>query len=438
MILKPDVGAPYRGWFVLAAAFLSATIAAGCGIHIFGLFVVAVTQEFGISRAEANNGAITLMLGAAIWSPVVGQLLDRLPARLVMGIGALLLGGGLVAISQSQSLPSITVLIVGPLALGVAATGTLAANTVVVRWFRQRRGRALGLLAISSSAGGFLIVPLMAMLIEQFGWRNALLQLGLLAGGLMLAIALLGIRDRPRGDEAGVGREFGMGGSDGATMSLAGDAIAPEREWSYRQLFGNRNFWLLTLGVGLLFASDQALLASQVPYFQDAGISLSASAMIVSCLTLSAVGGKLIVGALADRVDLRLLFLAVAVAHIGLLLVYIIQPGYWLLLAAASTMGIAVGGVNPVWTTLIAWQFGARSFGTVMGAMVILMKPMAMLALYFIGAVYDRTGSYELGFAVFIICVCVSAGLVFAVRRPAQAEAKVLAPPSGAIESQAR
>ncbi|HEY6131421.1 MAG TPA: MFS transporter [Halioglobus sp.] len=415
-MLKTGTRAPYRGWRVLAAAFLSAMIAAGCSIHLFGLFVVAVTQEFGISRAGANNGMIALMLGAAIWSPVVGPMLDRLAARLVMGIGGVLLGGGLVAISQSQSLPLITAIIVGPIALGVAATGTLASNTVVVRWFRQRRGRALGLLAISSSAGGFLIVPLTALLIEQFGWRNALLQLGLLAGSLVLAIVLLGIRDRPQGDEAGFDQEFGSGGSDGT----AGAADASEGLWTFRELLGNRNFWLLTLAVGLLFGSDQALMTSQVPYFQDAGISLSASAMIVSCMTASAVGGKLIVGALADRVDLRLLFLGVAVAHVGLLLVYIIQPGYWLLLASVSVMGIAVGGVYPVWTTLIAWQFGAQSFGTVMGAMVILMKPIAMLALYFIGNVHDRTGSYEQGFMMFIIAVCVAATLMLALRRPEQ------------------
>ena len=88
-MLTSVAGSPYRGWLVLAAAFLSAMMAVGCSSYIFGLFVVAVTREFGISRAEANNGMIALMIGAAIWAPVVGQLLDRLSARLVMSAGAL-------------------------------------------------------------------------------------------------------------------------------------------------------------------------------------------------------------------------------------------------------------------------------------------------------------------------------------------------------------
>ena len=82
---------------------------------------------------------------------------------------------------------------------------------MVVRWFKLRRGRALGLLAISTSAAGFLLVPVVALLIEHFGWRDALLQLGLAAGALVLAITLLGIRDRPQGTEPGYDREFGTG-----------------------------------------------------------------------------------------------------------------------------------------------------------------------------------------------------------------------------------
>ena len=47
---------------------------------------------------------------------------------------------------------------------------------------------------------------------------------------------------------------------------------------------------------------------------------------------------------------------------------------------------------------------------------------MAMLALYFIGAVHDRTGSYQQGFAVLLIAVCIAAGMVYALRRPEREE----------------
>ena len=74
----------------------------------------------------------------------------------------------------SQSLGQIAFAIVGPVALAVTSAGALAGNTVTARWFQRHRGRALGILAVSTSAGGFLMTPLFAALIDNYGWRDAL------------------------------------------------------------------------------------------------------------------------------------------------------------------------------------------------------------------------------------------------------------------------
>ena len=129
---------------------------------------------------------------------------------------------------------------------------------------------------------------------------------------------------------------------------------------------------------------------------------------MVSLKTISAIGGKLIVGYLADKVDLRLLFLAVAMCSIALLTVYIMQPSYWVLLGCVAMFGIAVGGVFPVWTTLTAWLFGVQSYGMVMGLMTIITQPFAMVAIRFIGEVHDRSGSYIPAFITFIGLVVVA------------------------------
>lgn len=426
MILNPTIARlreSYVGWNVLAACFVCSMLAVGCTIYLFGVFVVPLTREFGISRTEANNGLILMLIGMAVWSPLAGRLLDRLPARRVIGTGALLFSAGFITIALSSSLPVIAAAIAGPIALGVTCAGGLAANTVAVRWFRRRRGRAMGILAVSTSTGGFVLMPTTALLIEQLGWRTAMLTVGVVVGVVLALLAVLVIRDRPDSDDRGYADEFGDGGN--------GEAAGAERSWSFRQLLGDRNFWCVTLGAGLLLASDQAVLASKVPYFQDAGISLSAAAVIAACMTGSAIAGKLLVGALADRVDLRLLFGLVVICHVCLLAVFIIQPGYWTLLLVGSVVGMAVGGVYPVWMTLTAAVFGAKTYGTVMGAMAVMMQPLSVVAIRFIGEVYDRTGSYDAAFATFIGVVCAAFGLIVLVRRP-------IAEPAGAGAASAR
>ena len=154
-----------------------------------------------------------------------------------------------------------------------------------------------------------------------------------------------------------------------------------------------------------MVASDQAILVSQVPYLQDSGISLSAAAFFAACLTLSAVCGKLIVGFLADRYDIRKLMGVIILCHVALLAVMIIQPDYWVLVAFASVFGVAVGGVYPVWLGLTAKVFGARSYGTVMGMMLVVMQPLSIFALRLIGEARDRFGNYDIGFGGLILVV---------------------------------
>ncbi len=387
----------YSGWGVLAGSFICSALVMGFSVYIFGMFVVPVTEEFGISRANFNNGMIAFMIGTAVVAPLVGQMLDRFSARRVILVGGLCFGIAMMLVSRLDNLWLMLALLGGPLTFGASACGTLACNTVVVRWFRARRGRALGIAALSTSVGGFLSQPLTAFLIEGLGWRNALFTIGLAATVGVLLMAIFVIRDRPAGTEPGHDLEF----SSNQTAD-GGEPAKEERSWGGRELIRSRNFWLVALGIGTLFAVDQAVLVSQVAYFQDIGYELRVVAVLVSVKTISAIAGKILVGYLADKVDLRLVFLYVAGSNATLLTIYILQPSFWFLLASTALFGVAVGGVLPVWSTILAWLFGSRSYGTVMGLMAIIMQPFAIVALRFIGEVHDRTGTYVPAFAVFI------------------------------------
>ncbi len=420
----------YPGWHVLAATFICAAVAIGFTSYIYGMFTVPVTEEFGISRGTYNNGMIGLLIGNLIASLVLGKLLDRVPARLIFGLCALGFGGGLTVISQTDSLPLMLVMIVLPLAFGSSGCGVLGANTVLVRWFQRRRGRALGVLALSTSVGGFISQPLTAFLIESFGWRNAVLLIGLVAMVIFLFIALFVIRDRPSEESPGYAHEFIDHEAPEEAARIP--SVAPvDRTWSYRELIGSRNFWLVAIGIGLLFGIDQAVLISQVPYFQDIGYELQVTAFLVAVKTISAIGGKLLVGYLAERVDLRFIFAYVAGSNALLLSVYILQPSFWWLVTAIALLGVAVGGVFPAWSTILAWLFGPRSYGSVMGLMAIIMQPLAIVATRFIGEVYDHSGSYIPAFALFIALGIVAIGLISMVRpdKP-QDEASIPAEPA--------
>lgn len=382
----------FAGWWVLAAAFVGEMLAIGSTIYAFGLFVKPICEAFGISRASANNGMLLFYVGMGLSAPLLGRWMDRHSIRRLMVGGALAMAAGMLIVASSDSIVVIALAIALLMAPGSVAIGPLVANTLATRWFVRHRGKALGVAAVATSIGGSVVVPLMAFVLAAHGWRAALLVQAALIAVLMPLLAWLVIRDRPQ--------DRGLH-PDGDAAAVAGAALAGPL-WTTRALLAERSFWCIGLSVALVFATNQALLVSLVPYATDAGIGLAQATLLMSAMAFCSVLGKLLFGALADRVDKRWLLLVVAACMIVLLLALIAQPPFPLLLALCCLAGIATGGELPLWAALVAERFGARSFGGVLGLMNPLNMLVTLLAVRFVGQAFDARGDYTLAFQVFI------------------------------------
>ena len=116
---------------------------------------------------------------------------------------------------------------------------------------------------------------------------------------------------------------------------------------------------------------------------------------------------------LADRIDKRWLFTAVAACNLAFLLVLLSAPGFVPLMVACCVIGLAIGGTYPLWMTLTADCFGSTSFGAVMGTMNFVVMPFSIASIRFIGEVFDRTGRYDLAFQVFIGTAFLATALIW-------------------------
>ena len=89
-------------------------------------------------------------------------------------------------------------------------------------------------------------------------------------------------------------------------------------------------------------------------------------------------------------------------------------------MTAAVVFGLGMGGIVPLWGALIGAAFGRFAFGRVMGLMSPCMLPIQMLGVPFAGYVFDRTGSYEPAFRIFIALYGVAIGVLVFLRLPTQ------------------
>lgn len=393
----------FQGWRVLWATFFNATLAAGAVIYALSLFVKPLEAEFGLSREQTNATIfMALYVAIAFWALMVGRVFEKISVKQLSIAGAIAILLGYLIFASAGAPIMISIAIALFLGFGLTAAGPFVANAMATRWFAERRGRALGIATVATSAGGFFVVPIFAVAIERFGWRMASVTMGAIVAALIVLVTWRFVINRP----SDVG-QF-PDGADAVPKGEGDDDASAESGF-----VKTRSFWLIALGAGLLLGSDQALLASLIPYGQERGFGTERASLLLTAISGSAIAGKLLVGWLTEKYDKRLLFALVCTANILFLLAALSAPSYWRLFLVCSIVGMAIGGVYPVWTTLVAQHFGHKQFAKAIGAMNLITVPMIIISIQIAGRTHDDTGDYNLAFQIFIVQAILAAAFIW-------------------------
>ncbi len=391
----PELGSPaaespprFDGWRVVGAAFVSQGVAMGLTFSAFSLFIQPIEADLGATRVQSNAGMSILMCVAALISPLLGRAIDRGPARAIMLGGVLLTALGLAVLSQVSSLLQFGLVLGLMVGVGHAMFGPLPAMTIVANWFIVRRGTAIGLASIGTTAAGFVMPLVAALLIDRFTWRGALLAHA--AGGAALALPVIWLWMIRRPEDVDQH-------PDGLARVAHSAAETPSAaSGSFRGLLRSRSFWLLAAIFGLMGTAPIALMSNLVPFASELGISRPRAASVLSGLALSACFGKIFFGLTVDRIDKRAaLALALAIQASGWL-IFLSEPGFGYFLLAGCLVGLGMGALLPVQGAMIGAAFGRSAFGQAMG----LMGPFALVFTVttppLVGYLWERTGSYAL------------------------------------------
>lgn len=408
----------YFGWYVVAAAIVIYALVLGSTFASFGLYILPVSEEFGLSRADINTGMIILNLGNATMAPIIGRLLDKVSVRKLMMSCGLLLSLSMAGIAMSNSLALDGALIAIPVAAGVLGGGTISVSVLLARWFSAYRGRALALAALGMTLGGVIVSPVAGHLIEAHGWRTALMVTGAGSGIIVMLLAFM-LRDWPGPDDVEV-RDKETGGGKAPvepSQSLADSQVAqPERPPKVMDILRMRLFWILVGGIAFGGAIGQGVTVSLVPIALEAGLTTMQGAVLISASGVAGMVAMLALAAWGDRMDrttLLALAMLLTVVPCALLLV---AKTYIALIVTALILGFILAFMAPVYIALMADRFGLAAFGTVRGLMVPVMSLVGAVSVRFIGEVYDRTGGYEVGLWTYLVLGLVAAGMVYSTR----------------------
>lgn len=401
------MGRIYYGWIILGALFVLQILAIGLTALSFGLVVQPLSAEFGLSRSEAYLGLILLLLGTSISAPIIGRLADRFSVRLIVAAGGVFFATGAWLFSTATTPLRIALVVgflIGPV---VNMCGPLIANTLLARWFFRMRGRAFGLVAVAMSLGGFLMVPLFGWLIDNIGWRSSILWLGLVAGGVMILVAIGLLRDYPE--------DMGLH-PDGAAAALP-EARSETVANPAARLLSNRVFWLIAVASAFGQAVGMTVTASLVPLAVDEGIAIALAAFLTSATSISGIVAKLGTGFLAERVDVRKIFSVSMLVMAGFVLLLTVPMGFGTMLVLCVVLAGSMGVIVPLGGILLAEHFAHIGYGTAVGLQALIQIPFVLTALYMTGWLYDLWGGYGVAFRIMAVVAVAGAGLVMLVPR---------------------
>lgn len=394
----------YYGWYVVAIATVVYMLMVGATFSAFGLYVLPVSAAFDLSRADMNTALILMNLGNAALAPFIGRLLDRVPAKRIMIVCALLMGLSFLVLGLSRSLWLNAAVLAVALPAAYLGAGTLTMTVLLARWFTVQRGRAIALAAIGMSLGNITVTPLVGYLIETEGWRTALLASGGLVTSLLVVVSLV-LRELPGPGDVEPGRS--------PAAAAAAHNAAPVVPAKVGAILKSPQFWALSLGAAMAMAVGQTLAITLTPLAIGGGLTTAQGASLISVMGGGAIAGTLVLAVIADKVDrislLTGLFLVGALMNAALLA----DHSYALLVGCAGLLGLSLGAATPTFYALLADRFGAASFGTVRGLTMPVIAGLGMIAIRLAGEVFDRTGSYDLIFSAFIAAQVAAAGLIF-------------------------
>ena len=393
----------YDGWLIVGVVFLAAALSIGSSSYAFGLFVEPLERTFGWQRA-AISASLSFMAVGSITSPIIGRLMDRHGARLIMAVS-------LVVMSISFLMRPLMTELWHWYALSFlqfvcfAGASSLPAGRLVAIWFPRSRGRVMGITMMGNNFGGATMPYITWVVLASASWRAAFVVLGAIGLGIAVLTILLIHENFNRG----AGRSDDEGQGPHAGPALTGSTV--------REALGTGSFYTMTLALTLATVTYSGILPWVSAHLANEGMSPGLVVRAVTVLAIFGMMGKLAFGYLADRITARrsmMLCLGGQGFFVLMMVVYSSEPMVWI---SVPLFGFCMGAYGVLSTLVVQESFGVKYFGSISGLIgvpgVVSLVGGPLLA----GASFDITGSYGPAFTSVAVMFAVAILLLTQVGR---------------------
>jgi MFS family permease len=369
------------GWRVLLAGFLGTMCGASpLPFNVLGFLFQPLEAEFGWNVQQVSIGITIFGITASLLAPVFGWLADRYGVRKV-AIWSLI--GFILSFSSLYFTPPTLIgfyflwLLVG--LVGIGSTPVTWSRGLSL-WFVKKRGLALGLMLVGTSAAALVVPQIAVWSSDNFGWRAIFPVVALLPLLIALPSTLAFFRE-PRAEERP------------AALSTASGELAG---MTFKQAIRTRQFWILWFSIFLIASAYGGAHIHLPAIVGDHGIDRAAAAGIMGIVGIGLLCGRVGVGFMLDRIwGPAVAFPVLCLPAIAAYLLMGTSSEMQMISVAAFFLGFAAGAESDLIAFLAARYFGMAHFGRIYGMLYMPFGLMSAISPVIYGTVRVQTGSYD-------------------------------------------
>jgi len=416
-----DLPAPLRGaglegdrivsinnrWFQLIASLIAMIMIANLQ-YAWTLFVVPMQKQTGWALTDIQGAFAAFILFQTWVQPLDGWLVDRLGPRWFITAAGVLCGVGWAGMGYATSLP---MLYTAYCAAGMGAAFVYSCSIgSALKWFKERRGLASGIMAAGFGGGTALFIPVIQSLIASRGYQATFVVTGLFQGFVILLVAQ--VLRHPPAQEV----------STAPAPAAAGSQIG-KRQFTTMEMLRTPQFYLMYLAFVLMATGGLLVTANAGPIARSWGFSAGVLTLAATLSPLANGGARVFWGWASDRLGrettMVLTFVLQAIC-LGSVVILGQVSGAWF---AATLVAVYFtwGQVYSLFPSTSADYFGTRH-ATSNYALLYTAKGVASIIGGWFGALlYEQSGSWVTGFYGSALMALIAAGIAFKLRASAVA-----------------
>lgn len=398
----PATSQIYYGWKIVGAILFILTFTSGLGFYNHAVYLNALATRPDFDVQSASFAVSVFFFSGGISGVFVAKVLQQHDPRVCITTGAVIAWLSLSALALVTALWQL-IIVYAFLGMGFAASALIPATTLVTRWFKHRRARALSIASTGLSLGGVILTPLCVLLVETVEFSTAAPIIGAMYLFGVVPVTWIWLRPSPEAmglvapgtnSSTAPALQAASATLPGGEVALSADGAAvPSDGVTFREARCGRFFWGVSVGYVFLMLAQVGGIAHQYGLAREL-LSEAQTALAVAILPVASIIGRLAGGWVVDQFSIR--NFAIGMMVLQAVSLCLLAGGFnpVTLCLGLAIFGATVGNLLMLQPLIIAEAFGVREYARIFSYSNLMTSWGTAAGPALLGVVYGSSGNH--------------------------------------------